>query len=126
MQIVDSAILHPGVCAATGSAKGPFLDTQREDDYGNRIYLRVDWLREAGVFVGLGDPDRIREQGRRIAELTERVEELAEAEELLHDLRRSVRKTLLAGAVEVKDGNRELVKLRPVPGQPAVSLGEDD
>ncbi len=126
MQIVDAAILHPGVCAATGTAKGPFLDVQRDDDTGNRIYLSVEWLREAGVFVGLGDPDRIREQSRRIAELTGRIEDLEGAEDDLHELRRSVRKTLLAGAVEVKNGSREFVKLRPVPGQPAVSLGEDD
>lgn len=86
MFLVESATLRPALCMFTKSAKGPFIDLGRDFDFDHdgRIYIRVEYARELGRFVGLTDPEDVEalrvELDSALAEVAHLEEELAQAD----------------------------------------------
>lgn len=83
---VDTATLAPAMCMFTKSATGPFIDLGRDFDFDHvgRVYIREEYARELGRFVGLVDPDALGDGEReeleglrgKVAQLEEEIAEL--------------------------------------------------
>lgn len=120
MQLVNTALLHPGQCAIIPSGHGPFVDTLRVDAEGRRVYVSLEAFNElARVYreAGASMPAEVSRAARVLQLETELAAERAEHEKL----KASVRFTLEAGrgAVQKKDGSNQL---RNLPGQKAVRV----
>ncbi len=119
MILVDDAALFPAECIVDKTATGPFVDTQIETRAGERIYICVERVRELAKLIGYEDASVIEELTAAKESAEERLAELEVEDEAL---RQSVRRTLDAGAVEVRDGELRTHKLRPLRGQKAVKV----
>lgn len=118
MRVIQEPGFHPGCCAVTGSAEGPFLDTQRELIYSGRFMPTVEFVREMGSAVGLEDPEpyrvRLAEKDAMLEEYGRALDELFALAEEYERLREAVACTLEQGAVIER--HRGQVRLRPRQG----------
>lgn len=120
MEIVEQPLL--GACLVTKSVDGPLIDTQRETDAGERIYITCAYVEEMARKIGMATR-RDFEAVQETAERTEELEaELARTREELQRLKNAVRTTLYAGAVVEKKDGEDTFKLRPKKGEKTVAL----
>lgn len=119
MELRESAELFPGCCVLSQSGDGPFIDLGTENVIGERKYVSAQLVRDMAAVLGLVDGRELEEASERILDLEAQLQEARGVQAELEELRASVRKTLNAGAVANRDGT---FKLRPVPGQRAVSV----
>lgn len=124
VRVVRSMEFHPGQCAVIPSGHGPFVDTERVDGMGRRIYLSVEALNEAQTALDAAGAGRACKERaaleKRVGELEAANGELEAKALELEKLRDSVRSTLEVGAV--RDGRSGKQKLRAAPGQKRVEV----
>lgn len=123
MRLVEHAEHVPGCCCLTNTATGPFIDTERQDEYGNRLYVSVQFATEMGRALGLVMGTELEQAvaGEAAAKLR-----ADEAEDTLDRLRAAVRTTLVEGAVikerELGGGEVTRFELRPRRGDRKVEV----
>ena len=122
MQIVETAALFPGKCALTNSGDGPFLDLGRENQYEERLYVSIMFIREMAQAIGLPHPDQWRDARKQLIAQQKELERLREVEQELKDLQSAVGYTLRAGAVVRRIDGHDKPVLRSKPGEKRVEV----
>jgi len=108
----------------THTSDGPFIDFGNENAAGERQYVSVQVILDAGAKIGMLPPQAKAAYEERLQELERTLSHMRGIEQALDELRWAVNKTLTAGAVEIRDGGRELYRLRPKhPGAKRVDVG---
>lgn len=121
MELVDSPSLFPGACTLCHGVAAPLLDTGKHTQLDERIYVCATCTGE--IITATGGADRERYAQLRVVEAEAEAlkVELDSTVEELQRLKDSVSTTLARGAVKPTPTSDEF-KLRPKPGQKAVSL----
>lgn len=52
MRTIIAPELPPGVCCITARGDGVLIDSERQDNYGNRLYVHEEFIREAAALIG--------------------------------------------------------------------------
>lgn len=122
MHLVDHAELFPGCCILTGTGDGPFLDLLGQNEIGERRYVSVAFVQDMAAAIGMLSPQAAGAYEEQLDATQRELDKLQGVQQELHELKRSVRRTLNAGAVQVRENVVETHKLRPLPGEKAVAL----
>lgn len=97
MKLVEQAEFSPGACVLSDSSEGPFIDSERFDNFGNRLYACRGFVLEGAELLGALSVEHAAELRAALARSQAEIERLQGVEAQLAELQHALTTTLHHG-----------------------------